>query len=144
MPDDVPRPARRFERQIAFATADVDDVKRWQELAEGARPCRPAAAREQLPCVAVRIEVFLAMAQHLLQARLVFPHRPIGRRCGELRRPAMPTAADVRIDARRRRAGGSSTNPASRSSTTRPASLRRPEMARDARLGDAENRRSVR
>ena len=80
--NDPRRPARRLDRQVPFAAAEIGDRQRRQQQAERARPGRPAAARHELPRVArvgaaVRLEVLLAQPQHFLQPRLVGPHRRV-------------------------------------------------------------------
>ena len=88
--DDVRRPARRLDRQVALAAAEVGDLDRRQQQSERARPGRPAAAGHQLARVAgvgarVGVEVLLAQPQHFLQPRFIGAHRRIGGRRLELR-----------------------------------------------------------
>ena len=118
--DDRARPARRLEREVALAAADVGDVERRQQVAERARPGRPAAARHQLPRVAVGLEVLLAEPQHFLQPGLVLAHRLVVGRGGELRVEQRPERAVAVGCAPRRRAG---------SRRSRPRALRRPGPA---------------
>src|SRR6185295_3138250 len=68
--------ARRFDRQVPFAAAEVGDFERRQELTECTRPGGPAASRHQLARIprvgaAMRVEVLLAKPQDLLEACLV-------------------------------------------------------------------------
>ena len=64
-------------------------------MAERARPGGPATAGDQLADVSVRLEILLAVTQHLLQPGFVLPNRAIVGRRGELRieqRPERPLA----------------------------------------------------
>ena len=74
--DHLARPVRGLDRQVALAAAEVGDVERGQQQAEGARPGGPAAAGHQLAPVAgvgagVPVEVLPADAHHLLQPGFV-------------------------------------------------------------------------
>ena len=81
---DSPGPSRRLYREIPITAADVDNIQRRQQFSERPRPCRPTAAREQLPGITVREELFLPVSQDLLQPGVVFSHRSIRRQCREL------------------------------------------------------------
>ena len=46
--DDAAGPARGFDREVAFAAAEIRDVERRQQQPERPRPRRPAATRHEL------------------------------------------------------------------------------------------------
>ena len=141
--DDARRPARRFDRQVAFAAAEIGDLERRQQQAERARPRGPAPARHELPRVArvgarVRVESSPCAAAALPAAAL----RRRGRRH---RRPTRRTAprAPVHSGALPRRSKRRRQPVVGEAGVLllddEAGVLQQPEMARDARLRQAED-----
>ena len=142
--DDPRGPARRLDREIALAAAEIGDLERRQQQTQRPRPRRPAAAGHELPRVArigaaVRLEVLFAQPEHLLEARFVGAHGRIGRRLPELhlehrpeRRPAVHAVANRGRDA----VVGEACVLLLDDQT---GLLEQAQVARDTRLGEAED-----
>ena len=117
-------------------------------MAEGARPRRPAPAGHELALARVRtrvhVEVLLAHAPHFFEPGQVGAARLGRRRAGELRleqRPERPRAVPAVADRRRDAVVGEAAFPLF---ADEPAVPEQAEVARDARLGDAEDARQLR
>ena len=123
---------------MAVAAADVGDVERRQEVAEGARPGRPAAAGHELAGIgAVRLEVLAALPQHLLQPRIVGAGGGGGRGLVELGLQVGPEAREAAV-------GGGGVEAVVREAAGRllgdqPRLLQEAQVARDPGLGQAED-----
>ena len=135
---DPPRPAGGFDGETAVAAAEIRHVERGQEVAEGARPGGPAAAGHELAGVgAVGVEVLAALAQHLLEPRVVGPCG--GGRAGlvELRLQVRPEAREAAVDG-----GGVEAvvgEPAGGLLGDQACVFEEPEVPRDAGLRQAEH-----
>ncbi len=125
--DHAPGPARRLERQVPLAAAEVGDVERRQQQSERASPCRPAPAGHELPPVVPRLpvprEALLPHPPHFRQPRIVGPR--FRRRAIELALEPGPATRRGRWPSRASARRYQAKAPA-RSSVTSPASRRRP------------------
>ena len=138
--DHLAGPARRLEGQVAFAAADVGDVERRQQVAEGPRPGGPAAAGHELAPIprvgaGMRVEVLAAETADFLDAGIVGAGLGGAGRSGEFRveqlpqrvvAAAGPGQAVVGVDA-------------VALLVDQAGVLEQPEVARHARLGQAED-----
>ena len=139
------RPARRLDREIALAAADVDHVERRQQQAQGPRPRRPAAPGHELTAVAgvgpgVYVEVLAAQPPHFLNPGVVGPNVGNGLGARELGGEELPQGRVVALGT-----GQPVVDVDAVAFLAHQAGVfQQAEVARDARLRQAEDPRQLR
>jgi hypothetical protein len=144
--DHALREPARFDRQVAFAAAEIGDLERRQQVPERARPRRPAPARDDLP----RSPSAPWSSKFSFRTR-----RTSSSRASSARPSAVAAAASncarssghtgPKPFAPRRSASAQPEvrEPAVAALLDEPGVLEQPEMPRHARLRDPEDRRQL-